>query len=101
MGDDGFVPASDDSFDRFFLCGWSRKNRYFLEPREGEVETTRNRRRRERKDINIGTELFYFFLMGYSEFVFLIDDEETEFRESDIIGKEAMGSHHNIECPFF
>jgi hypothetical protein len=78
------VIASDSGLNWFFSCRWCAQNREMFDTRECEIERTRNRCRRERECIDACFEVHDFFFIRHTEFVFFIDDDETEISEFDI-----------------
>lgn len=61
------------------------------------MQTSGDRSRREREDIDMRFHFFYGFLLYYSESMLLIDDEKSESAEPDILREEPMCTDDDID----
>ena len=61
------------------------------------METTRDRSRRQREDIDMSFELLQGLLVCDTKSMFLIDHEESKPAKSDILREEPMSSDDDID----
>lgn len=95
------IPGRDDGFYWFFEFWGSGEKGDFFESRKREIQTSGYWCRRKRENIDIGPDFFDSFLMTYSELMFLIDHEESEFFPCYILGKKSVCSDNDIDVSIF
>ena len=67
---------------------------------EREIKRARNRRRRQREDIDQFEQLLEFFLMQNTEALLFVDDNQAEIFENDIARDQPVRANHNIDAAF-
>ena len=65
---------------------------------QGQVKGPGDRRGRQRQDVDAGLEVLDFFLVGDSEPLLLIDDQQTQVAESHVGRKETVGSDDDVDA---
>ena len=63
------------------------------------MQRSRDRRRGQSENIYLRSEVLEVLLMGDSEALLFIDDEEAELREIDILREQAMGADEDVDPP--
>ena len=86
----------DPGLDRQPVLRWRLDHRQVADPDEGQVERPRDRRRRERQDVDLGAELLEALLGGDAEALLLVDDEQAEVAEADVLREEPMRPDHDV-----
>ena len=85
MSNSSLIPSSNNGFDWFLFFRGSCNDRDFLESGESKIERARNRRSRERKDIDTCSDFFDPVFMYNTKFMFFINNKESESLEFDIV----------------
>ena len=72
------------------------QNTHVPDADQAHMERPRYRRRRQGKHIHVPLHLLDFFLMGHTEPLLLIDDQQSEILERDVLRQHAVGSDQNV-----
>ncbi len=62
-----------------------------------EVQGARDRRRRQREDVDGRLEALELLLLADAEALLLVDDEQAEVAEGDVLGEQAMGADDEVD----
>ena len=66
------------------------------DPCKAHVERPRDRRRAERKDVDVLPQLLDLLFMAYAETLFLVNYQKAQIFELNVCGEQAVGSDHDV-----
>ena len=82
--------------DRTTPLGRGLDHRDVAETGERHVQRARNRRRAQRKHVDLQAELAQQLLLRDAEALFLVDDDEAEIRRDDVAREDAVGADEDV-----
>ena len=74
-----------------------RDGRQIAQPADRHLERSRDRRRRQREDVDVRAELLDPLLVRDAEALLFVDDEEAEVLEVDVLRQEAMRPDDDVD----
>src|SRR5690606_39951632 len=92
------VPARRESPAVASIGRRRRHQAEIAEPPKREVECARDRRRTQSEDIHLGAKLFDPLFMRDAKSLFFVDDQKAKVLKMDVLGEEAVGADHGIDC---
>ena len=97
IADDAGVVFGDIGLDRETVGRRRFDDAHFPQIDQRHVQRPRNRRRTQGQDIDIGCPSLPFFLLGYAEALFFIDDQEAQVLEFDLLVEQAVGPDEDVD----
>src|SRR5207244_3968613 len=94
-GQQALVGRTDERPDGTTVGRRGVDHRQIADPRERHLERARDRRSRQREDVDVDAHLTQSLLLRNAEAVLLVDDEETEVAELDVLREETMRPDHD------
>ncbi len=88
---------NDHGLDRHAVLGRGLDQREIAHSDERHVQGARNRRCRERKDVDAGAQLLEPLFVHDAEALLLVDDDEAQIRERDVFLQQAMGADDDVD----
>ena len=87
----------DPGLDRQAVLGRRLDHAQVADPGEGEVERPRDRRGRQREDVDLVAEPLEPLLGGHPEALLLVDDDQPEVAEPDVLREQPVGPDDEVD----
>ena len=93
----GVRGRNDDGLDRHAVLGRGLDERQVAHAHERHLQRARDRRRRERQDVDGGLELLEALLVHHAEALLLVDDDQAEVAEDDVLLQDPVRSDDDVD----
>ena len=97
LADQRVLARGDVRLDRLSLLGRRLDHREIADPRKRHVQRARDRRRRQRQDVDRDTQLLEPLLLQHAETLLLVDDDEPEILELDVLLQQTMRADDDVD----
>ena len=101
LADGFFIIFHDKGLNRQAVHRCLLQKAHITNADQAHMQGSRNGRSSKRKNINIGFHLLDLFLMGNAKSLLLVNDQKTQILILNFLGKEPVGSDHNIHQSLF
>ena len=89
----------DPRLDRQPVLGRRLDDGQVADPGQGQVERPRDRRGRQRQDVDLAAELLEPLLGGHPEPLLLVDHDEAEVLEPDVLAEQPVRADDDVDRP--
>ena len=87
----------DARLDRQAVLRRRLDERQVADAGEGQVERPRDRRRRERQDVDLAAQLLEPLLGGHPEALLLVDDDQAQVAEPDVLAEQPVRADDEVD----
>ena len=97
LADEARLLGVHKGLDRQTALGGCRDDGEVADAFEAHRERARDRRGREREDVDLGAQLPERLLLANAEAVFLVDDDEAEALEGHLVSEKLVRADHDVD----
>jgi len=99
LGYELVVVGRDVGLDRLALLGRCLDHAHVADPAHRHVQRARDRRCRQRQDVELRAQLLEPLLLHHSEAVLFVDDQQAEPLEPDVALQQPVRADDDVDVP--
>ena len=101
LADHLVVVLHDIGLDRHAVHRRLLENAHIADPDETHVQSSRDRRRRQRQNIHVLLHLLDLLFVGHAEPLLLVDDQQSQTLKLHVLREHPVCAYHDVHIAFF